>query len=134
MLSFTFVLGYAFYAALFAAVGSTVSRQEDAQSAQLPALLPLVAGYIVAISSIMSPDSLPVTIASFIPFTAPVVLPFRVALANPPLWQTVLSLVILAASVPLVINLASKIYRGTLLHVGARVPLLKAFKSRNAAA
>ena len=133
LLAITFLLGYAFYAAAFAAVGSTVSRQEDAQTAQLPAMLPLAVGYGIAMSSIANPDSVLVAVASFIPFTSPVVLPFRVALADPPLWQIILPLVILAISVPLMLRLAGQIYRSTLLNVGTRVPLLKAFRNRNAA-
>lgn len=134
LLVITFLLGYAFYAAAFAAVGSTVSRQEDAQTAQLPAMLPLLLGYGIAMSSIANPDSSLVAVASFIPFTSPVVLPFRVALADPPLWQIIVPLVLLAVSVPLMLRLAGQIYRSTLLNVGTRVPLLKAFRNRNAAA
>ncbi len=130
----TFILGYGFYSATFAAVGSTVSRQEDAQTAQLPAMIPLIIGYGIAMSSLTVPDSIAVTIASYIPFTSPVVLPFRVALTNPPLWQVGLSLLILAASVPLMLRLAGQIYMSTLLATGSRVPLLKAFSNRNASA
>ena len=131
LLIITFILGYGFYASSFAAVGSTVSRQEDAQTAQLPALLPLIIGYGIAVSSIAVPDTLVVTVASFIPFTSPIVLPFRVALLNPPLWQTGLSLLILAASVPLMLRLAAQVYQTTLLNIGARVPLRQAFSNRN---
>lgn len=132
VLLLTFILGYGFYASTFAAVGSTVSRQEDAQTAQLPAMLPLIIGYGIAVSSVTVPDSIVVTVASFIPFTSPVVLPFRVALVNPPFWQVGLSLAILAASMPLMLSLAGQIYQSTLLNVGARVPLRQAFASRNA--
>ncbi len=133
LLLVTFILGYAFYAALFAAVGSTVSRQEDAQTAQLPAIMPLILGYGIAMSSIANPDSIVVSIASFIPFTSPVVLPFRVALADPPLWQVALSLAILAGSAPLMLRLAGQIYQSTLLNIGSRVPLGQAFKDRQTA-
>ncbi len=126
-----FIFGFAFYAALFAAVGSTVSRQEDAQTAQLPAMLPLFLGYGIAVSSITSPDTLLVQIASFIPFTAPVVMPFRVALTNPPWWEIALSLAIMAVSVPLILGLAGKIYRTSLLKVGSRIPLLEAIRGRS---
>lgn len=133
ILLITFLLGYAFYAALFAATGSTVSRQEDAQAAQLPAMIPLFIGYGIAFTSLGNADAIQVTIASFIPFTAPIVLPFRVALADPPAWQTALSLVILAVSAPLMLRLAGQIYQTSLLKLGARVPLMNALRNRNAA-
>lgn len=132
LLLVTFILGYAFYAAMFAALGSTVSRQEDAQTAQLPAMLPLLVGYGIAFSSFGSPDSMAVTIASLIPFTSPVVLPFRVALADPPVWQIGLSLAILAVSAPLMLRLAGQIYQTTLLNIGSRIPIAKALRNRNA--
>ena len=118
---------------MYAALGSTVSRQEDAQTAQLPAMLPLIIGYGIAGSSVANPDSIVVTLASFIPLTSPVVLPFRVALAEPPLWEIILSLALLAISAPLMLQLAGKIYRSTLLNIGARIPITKAFQNRNAA-
>lgn len=130
LLVVTFLLGYAFYAALYAAVGSTVSRQEDAQTAQLPAMLPMFVGYGIAITSISNPDTIVVKIASFIPFTSPIVLPFRVAMSNPPWWEVGVALAILAISVPLMLRVAGAIYRGSLLHTGTRIPLLQAFKNR----
>lgn len=132
LLLVTFVLGYAFYAALFAALGSTVSRQEDAQSVQLPAIIPLLVGYAIALSSISNPETLLITITSFIPFTSPIVLPFRVAMTSPPWWQVGLSLAILAVSVPIMLRIAGAIYRTSLLKVGTRVPLVQAFRNRSA--
>jgi len=128
-----FIFGFAFYAALFAAVGSTVSRQEDAQTAQLPAMLPMLLGYGIAMSSIGAPDTLVVRVASFVPFTSPIVMPFRMAMTNPPWWEIALSLAILAISVPIILDLAGKIYRTSLLKVGTRIPLIEAFRNRSQA-
>lgn len=132
LLVVTFLLGYAFYAALYAAVGSTVSRQEDAQTAQLPAMLPMFLGYAIALASISNPDTIVVKIASFVPFTSPIVLPFRVAMSNPPRWEVGIALALLAVSVPLMLRVAGAIYRTSLLHTGTRIPLIQAFKNRAA--
>lgn len=133
LLLLTFLLGYAFYAALFAAVGSTVSRQEDAQTASLPAIMPMLLGYAIALGSISNPDTILVKIASYVPFTSPIVLPFRVAMSNPPWWEVGLSLLILAISVPVMLRIAGAIYRTALLRTGTRVPLIEAFRNRSAA-
>ncbi|MGB5760197.1 MAG: ABC transporter permease [Acidimicrobiales bacterium] len=127
----TFLLGFGFYATAFAAVGSMVSRQEDAQTAQLPAVLPLVAGYVIASASLAQPENLAVTIGSFVPFTSPVLLPFRTALTDVPLWQVVLSLLILAASIVVMLQLAGRIYRYSLLRTGSRVTWGEAWRNRN---
>ena len=126
----TFLFGFAFYAAAFAAVGSMVSRQEDANSAQLPVMFPLVTGYIIAAVSIQAPKNLAVTIGSFVPFTSPVLLPFRNAMVDVPVWQIALSLAILAISTGAMLRLAGWIYRYSLLRTGTRVTWAEAWRSR----
>lgn len=126
----TFLLGFGFYATAFAALGSIVSRQEDATSAQLPAMLPLFTGYMIGAASFTAPENAAVTIGSFVPFTSPVLLPFRVALTDIPAWQIAVSLGILALSIPLMIRLAGRIYEYSLLRIGARVGLAEAWRNR----
>lgn len=126
----TFLLGFGFYATAYAAVGSMVSRQEDATSAQLPVMFPLLAGYFIAATSIGAPDNLAVTIGSFVPFTSPVLLPFRAAMLDVPLWQLAASLVILAASTVLMLRFAGWIYRFSILRTGSRVTWIEAWRNR----
>ena len=132
LLLITFVLGFGFYATAFAAVGSMVSRQEDATSAQLPAMLPLVAAYIIAVASFGSPGNLALTIGSFVPFTSPVLLPIRNATGEMPAWQVVVALAILAASIVVMLQLAGRIYRYSLLRIGGRVSWREAWDNRKA--
>lgn len=129
----TFVFGFAFYATGFAAVGSMVPRVEDAQSVQGVMSLPLIVGYVIAAASFTSPGSLVVTVASFVPFTAPVLIPFRMALVDPPLWQPILSLVILAISTVIMLRIAGAIYRYSLLRTGSRVGWREAWQGRTTA-
>lgn len=127
----TFLFGFAFYATAYAAVGSMVSRQEDATSAQLPAMLPLLAGYAIAAGSIDNPDNLVAVIGTFVPFTSPVLLPFRTAMSDVPLWQAVLSLTILAGSIVVMVRIAGRIYRYSLLRSGTKVTFAEAWRNRN---
>ncbi len=131
LLVVTFLLGFGFYATAYAAIGSMVSRQEDATSAQLPAMLPLLAGYAIAASSLENPDNLAAVIGMFVPFTAPVLLPFRTAMTDVPLWQVVLSLAILAGSIVVMVKIAGRIYRYSLLRSGTRVSFVEAWRNRN---
>ena len=133
VLLITFLLGFAFYATAFAAVGSMVSRQEDAQSAQLPAMLPLLAGYFIGITSLASPGNIAVTVGSFVPFTSPVLLPLRQASVSVPVWQVLLSLAILAVSSVVMLRLAGGIYRYSLLRSGSRVQWRDAWANRGEA-
>ena len=131
LLGITFVLGFGFYATAFAAVGSMISRQEDAQTAQLPVMLPLLAGYFIAAFSIEAPENPAVVIGSFVPFTSPVLLPFRTARSGVPLWQVGLSLAVLAVSIVIMVQLAGRIYRYSLLRTGTRVTWGEAWRNRN---
>ncbi len=126
----TFLLGFGFYATAYAAVGSMVSRQEDATSAQLPVMFPLLVGYFIAAASFNAPDNIAVTIGSFVPFTSPVLLPFRAAMLDVPVWQLAVSLLILAASTVLMLRFAGWIYRFSILRTGSRVTWLEAWRSR----
>lgn len=124
-----FLLGFAFYAVVYAALGSTISRQEDTQGvAMIPALL-LVPGYFIALFGLENPNGLLPAITSLIPPFAPVVMPMRLALGGVPLWQTGLSVLLLVASTYGLVRLAGRIYEGALLHLGAKVRLRDAWRS-----
>lgn len=129
----TFLLGFGFYATGYAAVGSMISRQEDATAAQMPVMLPLLAGYFIAAGSLGTPENVAVTIGSFVPFTSPILLPFRTATVDVPGWQVGLSLAILAVSIWAMLVLAGKIYRYSLLRIGRRVTWGEAWRSRREA-
>ena len=87
---FWFILAYAFYAVLYAAAGSLVSRQEEAQSIQVPITAVLLVGYIFALQAAQSPDGVAAVIGSLFPPTAPMVMTVRMArgwgpgVADPP--------------------------------------------------
>ena len=53
------VLGYAFYCWVYAAAGSMAERQDQVQSLALPLSLPIVFGYIIAITAASSGDASP---------------------------------------------------------------------------
>ena len=133
ILAVTFVLGFGFYATAFAAVGSMVSRVEDAQSAQLPVMLPLLAGYFIGAGSLTNPDNVAVTVGSYVPFTSPVLLPARLALTDMPWWQVAISLALLAGSIVVMVRVAGRIYRYSLLRIGSPVTWREVFRNRRMA-
>ncbi|MBK6478153.1 MAG: ABC transporter permease [Saprospiraceae bacterium] len=115
-----FVFGYFLYASLCAAIGSAVGDdQAEAQQLLLPITLLIVMGLYLAIAAIRAPYSQLAVISSFIPFFAPMVMPTRLAF-DPPLWQTLTSLVILAVSSYFFAFMAAKIYRTGILMYGKK--------------
>ncbi len=119
-----FLGGYFIYASLFAAIGSAMSDDYgEGQALVLPVTIPVVlAFYIVTFVGIRSPNSSLMVFASLFPLFSPIAMPFRMAF-SPPLWQVVLSLVIVLISALFFIWLAGRIYRVGILLYGKKVTL-----------
>jgi ABC-2 type transport system permease protein len=118
-----FFCGYFLYSAMFAAVGAACSNEQDAQQLQWIAMAPLV--FTMLIYSVVLNDSTSrlSVILSEIPFFSPVLMPLRVSLQTPPLWQLALSIVLLLFSIAVVVLGSAKIYRVGILMYGKRPTL-----------
>jgi ABC-2 type transport system permease protein len=115
-----FILGYGLYASLFAAVGAMVSSQEDAQQAAQPVIMLLVFSIIFAQPVMLNPTSRLAEIISWIPFSAPVIMPLRMSAIQVPWYELVGSLLGVAVTCALCVWLAARIYRVGLLMYGKR--------------
>lgn len=102
--------GFLFYAAIYAAIGSSVDNIQDASQLQSVALVPILVALILSITIVNDPHSALATWTSMIPFTSPMVMMARMPFGVP-LWQSVLSLVILYLSVLATVWVSAKIYR-----------------------
>jgi ABC-2 type transport system permease protein len=118
-----FVGGFALYATLFAAVGSTATRQEDVQTITGPMVILSVAGYLVSFAALNSPDAPWVRLLSFFPFFTPYLFPIRMVLGSVAPWEIVLALILLAAAVVVAIWVAGRIYSAGVLLYGQRAGL-----------
>ncbi|HSL27485.1 MAG TPA: ABC transporter permease [Acidimicrobiia bacterium] len=124
-----FVLGYAVYAVSYAAAGSLTSRPEDAQSASFPLTMLAVAGFFVSIEALNNPDSTLARVTSFIPFTAPFVVPIRQALSAIGPFEHLATVLAVLMSIVFLVRGAARIYAGGLLRFGGRVKLREAWRS-----
>ncbi|MFC1411452.1 ABC transporter permease [Streptacidiphilus sp. N1-12] len=123
-------VGFAVYALVFAALGATVSRQEDVGGLTFPAVAPLILAWVVGISVVPSnPGSSLVTWLSMVPPCAPVLMPMRIAMGVAPTWQILLSLVLAIGFAALLLRLAGRVYRNSVLRSGARIPLREALRA-----
>ena len=119
-----FVLGFFFYASVYAAVGAMVSSEQDTQQVQTPVMLLLVVG-IVSVTAISGdPRGTTAMIMTTLPFWSALLMPMRYLLGGASPGEVALSLVILLASTALVARAAAKIYRVGVLMYGKR-PSLK---------
>ena len=126
---FWYLLGYSFFSVVYAALGATVSRQEDAQSVGMIPVVFLLPGYFISITALEDPDSLLATIGSIVPPLSPLVMPIRASLSDVPLWQMLLSIFLVIAATYLLIRLAGRIYKGSILKIGAKVRFRDAWKA-----
>ena len=102
--------GYLLYSAMFAAVGSAVDNVQDASQLQTPITLPIILALLMMLAVIKDPNSPMAFWFSIIPFTSPVVMMARIP-CGIPMWEILLSLVLLYASFVVMVWLAAKIYR-----------------------
>jgi len=128
-----FILGYSFYATAYAAAGSLVSRQEDAQNVAFPMAIFLVIGYLaVGLGPGDGGEVGPVAeVMSFLPPFAPIIMPFRMAIGDVSTWEVALAALITAASTYGMVLLAGRIYEVGLLQ-GGRTKLRDAWRAANA--
>lgn len=115
-----FVLGFIFYAALFAAMGSTVSNEQDVQQASLPIMLMLIASIVFVQPILLDPTSTFSKVMSWLPFSAPILMPLRMTLVQVRWYELTATLVGLLAGCVLATWLAARIYRVGMLMYGKR--------------
>ncbi|KHK97611.1 sodium ABC transporter permease [Microbacterium mangrovi] len=119
-----FLFGFVLLASLFAAAGAMVSRQEDVGATTMPLTMLILLPYFLVIFLNGNPVAL--TVLSYVPFSAPVAMPLRIYLGQAQGWEPILSLGILIATCAGAIWVGSRIYRNSLLRMGARVKLREA--------
>ena len=115
-----FLLGYIFYASLFAAVGSMVSTQEEANQAVQPVMMMLVFSVIFIQPIMTNPAGQMAQTMSLIPFSAPIIMPMRMTATPVSPGEVLLSLGGLALACLASIWLSARIYRVGLLMYGKR--------------
>ncbi len=124
-----FVLGFAFYAAMFAVAGALVSRMEELQNAIVPINLLVFASFLISVGALQDPDSTIARVASLLPFSSALAMPVRMVLGSATPWEIVASLAIVIGSTALLIPLAGRVYAGAVLRTGAKVKLRDAWRA-----
>jgi ABC-2 type transport system permease protein len=115
-----FVMGFIFYASLFAAVGAMVNSQEDVQQAATPVMLLLVSSVIFMGPIMANPGSAMARTMSMLPTSAPIIMPLRITLVPVPWFEVVGALAGVAAACAASIWMSGRIYRVGLLMYGKK--------------
>jgi ABC-2 type transport system permease protein len=118
-----FLLGFFFYSAIAAAVGASVSSEQEIQQFSIVIVAPLTVGMVMISYIVSNPTALPVVLLSLFPPCAPIVMFLRMSSQMPPAWQIALSMLLMMVFIWGAIWFASRIYRVGILMYGKRATL-----------
>jgi len=113
-----FILGYFLYSTVFAAIGSMVNSEKEAQQLMMPVIMMLVIPLLLIMFIMRSPDSSLSVGLSLFPFFAPMLMLLRICILLPPTVQILSSIALLVVTIVFMIWLSSKIYRVGVLMYG----------------
>ncbi|MBD0323814.1 MAG: ABC transporter permease, partial [Aldersonia sp.] len=116
------VLGFLFFASLYAATGAMVSRQEEINSASWPLMVAAMGALYAAIFGMQAPDSTIIRVLAWIPPFSSTVVPMRVATGDASWTEVAGSFLVMAFATGLAVWIAGRIYRRSVLLTGLRVP------------
>lgn len=114
-----FIGGYLFFASIFAAIGAAINSQEDSSQFMSPIIILLLFSIYAATASADNTNGPLAFWASLFPLTSPVVMMVRIPFGVP-LWQEILSLILLYATSFGMVMMAAKIYRVGILMYGKK--------------
>lgn len=118
-----FIGGFVMFASIFATIGAAVDNEEDTQQFMTPITLLMLFAFYAGFYSINNPDGPLAFWCSLIPITSPIVMMVRLPFGVP-MWEKLLSVVLLYGSFILTSIMAAKIYRVGILMYGKK-PTIK---------
>ncbi len=108
---FYFLGGYFLYSSMFAAVGSAMSDDMgEGQALTIPITIPVIMALYIMMVAVRAPQSNLAVWSSIFPLFSPIVMPARLAF-NPPLWEIIVSMLVLAGTSVFFVWMSARIYR-----------------------
>ena len=121
----SFVLGYLMFGALFLALGSLCDTIQEAQTLMTPLFVMLMAPLLMLVFAIQDAESALIQIMAWVPVFTPFLLILRMP-TEPPLWEVLAQLGLMAVTTYIILQLATRVYRAGAVH-GAGVNDVWAF-------
>lgn len=116
-----FLGGFFIYSSLFAAVGSAIGDDiGEGQQLTMPIVIPVVLAMVMIPAVFNDPDGPIAIFGSMFPLFSPIIMPARLPF-DPPVWQILVSILILLASVGFFAWFAGRIYRVGIFMYGKKV-------------
>lgn len=119
-----YVLGFLLYSAIFTVIGAICNTEQEAQQLQMIVIMPLVIPLMFVFLIITNPNTPLAAGLSMFPLFTPLIMMARVVVAEPPIWQILLSVVLLILTIWVVVIFSARVFRVGILMYGKR-PSLK---------
>ncbi|MFP4698352.1 MAG: ABC transporter permease [Eubacteriales bacterium] len=116
-----FCIGFIFYSVIAALAGSMVSKSEDVATTQGLFQLPIIISWLISYFAPIMEKGEIVSVARYVPFTSPFIIPVDLITGNIELIEGIISLTLLLIFSLLTIILSAKIYKGLVLYTGQKL-------------
>ncbi|MDE6400366.1 MAG: ABC transporter permease, partial [Muribaculaceae bacterium] len=113
-----FIGGYVLFGSLYAACGAITDKDNENQAYMTVITFILLGAFYIGQYAVDHGASAFATACNYIPFTSPTVGTINAISGVSPLWQTLLSIVILYAGAAVCVVFAGKLYRSSMLLKG----------------
>ncbi|HET9210049.1 MAG TPA: ABC transporter permease [Thermoanaerobaculia bacterium] len=123
-----FILGFLAYATLYAGIGASFNNLQEAQQAASLAMVFVIIPVMVMYPVINDPNSRMATVLSLIPMFTPLLMPLRIAIEMPPVWQLALAYALTVGFVIGMIWICARIYRVGILMYGKKPTFAEIWK------
>ena len=118
-----FVSGFFLFSTVYAAAGAICNSEEEAQQVATPLVMMLILPFMLMFGLFRAPDATLTIALSHIPFFSPLLMFMRINVLTPPLWEILLNIAVMIATIFGAILVMGKIYKIGILMYGKRPTL-----------
>jgi len=130
LLALWFILGYALYSTALGFLGALASRMEEASNASTPVTMIAMASYFVAVIGVINDPSGPVAqVATYLPPSAPFVVPMRAAFDAIGPVEILISIAVTVVGIWVLFSVGARVYAGAVLQTAGRMKVRDAWRS-----
>jgi len=123
-----FLIGFAFYATLYAAAGSMVNSEQEAQQAAVPVMLLAMSTWLLVNPVLAAPNGRLAVVLSWLPWSSPIIMPMRMGLTSVSPVSVAGSLLVALVGSVFAVWLSARIYRVGMLMYGKKPSLAEVVK------
>jgi ABC-2 type transport system permease protein len=115
-----FLIGFVFYATLYAAAGAMVNSEQEAQQAAVPVMILAMSTWLLVNPVLLNPSGTVAVVLSWLPWSSPIIMPIRMGLVSISPMTIAGSIVVALLGCIGAVWLSARIYRVGMLMYGKK--------------